>query len=172
MPINMGAKEAAEVIRSTVHDAILPPEDVHKVRFLQEVAAHLNMEPMPENLHRIAQALHQHDIGLHEGHEFPKMVKRGYDGADMVANDEQEEKEIVEATRPEPVNAKPAPTSVLDVYDDNLPQAKLVEDDAERSRRQQAEQGETRLAAARQAESEQGGQKSGEASKGPLKRPV
>src|SRR5882672_2014707 len=111
MPTHVGAKEAAEIIRSTVYDAQLPPDEVHKLRFLQEVAAHLGMEAMPENLHRIAQALHQHGIHLHEGHEYPKMVKRGWDGAEMIANDEQEEKEIVEAALP-PTEVPPAPTSV------------------------------------------------------------
>jgi len=104
---NLGVKEAAEAIRSTVDAAVLPPEEAHQMRFLQGVCGELGIDHTnPENLHRVAHALQQHDIAIHEGHEFPKWVGEG--SAAVVVNDAAEEEAYHAKMNPPPAEEKPA----------------------------------------------------------------
>jgi hypothetical protein len=69
----MNAKEAADKIRPTFHLISMPPEDRHHVRFIEEVAAELGVEPTPFNLHQVGGALDAADIHGDDLH-FPLML--------------------------------------------------------------------------------------------------
>ncbi len=101
---NLGAVEAANEIRHDISNLLdQDPEDQHAVRFIQGVCSHLGLDHSPGNMHKVAVCLHKHDIETHRGQEFPKFAIRDYDKAQKIVHDEQEEKEWVEASRPEPV---------------------------------------------------------------------
>lgn len=69
----MNAKEAADKLRPTFHLESMPTEDRHHVKFVEDVAAELGVEPTPFNLHQVADALDEAEI--HEdSNEFPKML--------------------------------------------------------------------------------------------------
>lgn len=69
----MQAKEAADTLRPTFHLEQMPAEDRHHVKFIEDVAAELGVEPTPFNLHQVGQALDSADIH-HDSNEFPKML--------------------------------------------------------------------------------------------------
>lgn len=69
----MNAKEAADKIRPDFHLVSMPPEDHHHVKFVEDVAAELGVEPTPFNLHQVGQALDHADIHG-DSIEFPKML--------------------------------------------------------------------------------------------------
>jgi hypothetical protein len=100
--MKLGIVEAAAAIKETVELNHLPPEEVHQLRFLQGVATELGMDHTPQSLHSIAAALRQHDIEIHSGHEYPKSVKRKFDGSYHIADNPEHEAEIVNWTPPEP----------------------------------------------------------------------
>lgn len=118
----LGAKEAANEIRAqAMEDRSLrtSPEWAHQIKFAKEVTRELGLEDTPENVTHVIGLLREHDIGLRVGHEYPKWVKRGYDGFAMIADNEEHEKEIVEAKRPDPEEVVPA-TMAVPVQDLNL----------------------------------------------------
>jgi|SRR5882762_1947636 len=69
----MNSKEAADAIRETFHLESMPPEDRHHVKFIEDVAAELGVEPIPFNLHQVGQALHHAGIEA-DSNEYPKML--------------------------------------------------------------------------------------------------
>lgn len=69
----MNAKEAAEKLRPTFNLESMPPEDRHHVKFVEDVASELGIEPTPFNLHQVADALDAADIHG-DSLEYPKML--------------------------------------------------------------------------------------------------
>lgn len=69
----MNAKEAANQLRPSFHLESMPPEDRHHVKFVEDVAAELGIEPTPFNLHQVADALDRADI-RGDSLEYPKML--------------------------------------------------------------------------------------------------
>lgn len=69
----MNSKEAADAIRETFHLESMPAEDRHHVKFIEDVAAELGIEPIPFNLHQVGQALHHAGIEP-DSNEYPKML--------------------------------------------------------------------------------------------------
>lgn len=99
--MKLGPKEAAAVIRGHVEAAVLPPEESHMLRFLQQVAAELGLDhTVPENLHKVAAALKHSDIDIHEGHEYPKWV--GENATAKIVNSAEEEKAYLASLEPKP----------------------------------------------------------------------
>jgi hypothetical protein len=107
---NLGVKEAADEIRDHLEASQLPPEDAHQLKFLQDIADELQLDRTPDNLHRIDAALHERDIALHAGHEYPKMVTRLWDGAQVIAGSPEDEETKINEPQPEP--AKPPPARI------------------------------------------------------------
>lgn len=69
----MTPTEAADKIRPDFHLESMPPEDRHHVKFIEDVASELGVEPTPFNLHQVGQALYRADIHP-ESNEYPKML--------------------------------------------------------------------------------------------------
>ena len=73
----MTPKEAADKLRPnftpdlTPHDT--PPEDRHHVKFLEDVAIELGVEPTPFVLHQLREAMEEGDIRP-DSNEYPKMM--------------------------------------------------------------------------------------------------
>jgi hypothetical protein len=65
-------KEAADKLRPDFHLAQMPPEDRHHVKFVEDVAGELGVEPTPFNLQQVAHALDAADIHGDDLH-FPMM---------------------------------------------------------------------------------------------------
>ena len=65
-------KEAADKLRPDFHLAQMPPEDRHHVKFVEDVAGELGVEPTPFNLQQVAHALDAADIHG-DDHHFPMM---------------------------------------------------------------------------------------------------
>lgn len=118
MTRTLGAAEAANEIRETVGATTTPPEDQHQVRYISSVCGQLGLEPTPENVHKVAMALHEHGIGVPRSQEYPKFAARSYDKAQKIVHDEVEEDSWVNEARPEP--AEPAGRIVEDHPDPNL----------------------------------------------------
>jgi hypothetical protein len=77
--------EAAEKLRPTFHLDQMPPEDRHHVKFVEDVAAELGVDPTPFNLHQVAGALDAADIHG-DDLKFPLMLySRQHHAADGVA---------------------------------------------------------------------------------------
>ena len=68
----MNPKEAADKLRPDFHLAQMPPEDRHHVKFVEDVAGELGVEPTPFNLQQVAHALDSADIHG-DDHHFPMM---------------------------------------------------------------------------------------------------
>lgn len=101
---NLGAVEAANGIRHDVFNMPgIDPAEQHQIRFVQSVCAQLGLDHSPENMHKVATALHKHDIGVSSGQEFPKYATRDHDGSRKVVHNEEEEKKWVEEPPPEAV---------------------------------------------------------------------
>ncbi len=107
----LGPTEAAAVIHRQLradHSSRAAPEDHHRLNYLKQVAGHCGVEASPENLEHIAVLLREHGIEIPAGQEYPKVVTRGYDKAQMIANNPTEEDQIVHAEpppAPQPVGA-------------------------------------------------------------------
>lgn len=69
----MTPKEAADKIRPDFHLAQMPAEDHHHVKFVEEVASELGVEPTAFNLHQVADALDHAEIHG-DADEYPKML--------------------------------------------------------------------------------------------------
>ena len=68
----MNPKDAADKLRPDFHLAQMPPEDRHHVKFVEDVAGELGVEPTPFNLRQVAHALDAADIHG-DDHHFPMM---------------------------------------------------------------------------------------------------
>ena len=69
----MTPKEAADKIRPDFHLEQMPAEDRHHIKFVEDVAVELGIEPTPFNLHQVGAALDH--AGIHpDSNEFPKML--------------------------------------------------------------------------------------------------
>lgn len=69
----MNAHDAAEKLRPTFVLESMPAEDRHHVKFIEDVAAELGVEPTPFNLLQVGHALDAADIHG-DSNEFPKML--------------------------------------------------------------------------------------------------
>lgn len=69
----MNAKEAADRLRPHFVLESMPAEDRHHVKFVEDVASELGVEPSAFNLHQVASALDEHDI-RGDSLEYPKML--------------------------------------------------------------------------------------------------
>jgi len=69
----MTPKEAAEKLRENFVLASMPPEARHHVKFVEDVAAELGIEPTAFNLYQVAEALDREN--LHEDdNAYPKIL--------------------------------------------------------------------------------------------------
>lgn len=110
MSSRMGPVEAANVIRAVFKKdrmSHMSPEYVHELKFVEEVCDQLGADKNPQTVMHVRNLLREAGVDLPKGQEYPKYVKRGYDGAMLVARDEQHAREIENAIEPEP--ADPAP---------------------------------------------------------------
>lgn len=69
----MNAKEAADRLRPIFSLEHLPPEDRHHVKFVEDVAKELGIEPTAFNLLQVADALEANGIEG-EVNQYPKML--------------------------------------------------------------------------------------------------
>lgn len=104
----MSVQDATDAIREDIATNKMvkaDPAELHRVNFIKAVARNLGMEPTPETITHIGAVLTEHGIEPLIDNEYPKYVKRGYDGADVIAGSSEEEHEIVNATAPAPSDA-------------------------------------------------------------------
>lgn len=102
---HLGVVEAANEIRGSVRLQHMNPHEQHQLRYAEGVLDQLGLEHSPEALTHVFGLLREHEIDIPGGDEYPKWVKRGYDGKDMVADNADHEAEIINAAPPSP----PAP---------------------------------------------------------------
>lgn len=69
----MNAHDAADKLRPDFHLTQMPPEDRHHIKFVEDVAAELGVDPTPFNLQQVAMALDAADIHGDDLH-FPLML--------------------------------------------------------------------------------------------------
>lgn len=124
---NLGAVEATNEIRHDVFNMPgIDPAEQHQIRFMQSVCSQLGLDHTPENMHKVATALHRHDIGIHAGQEFPKYAVRDHDGAQKIVHDEQEERRWIEEPPPEPVKPRGPVIQDIPPHQENLDLTKQV----------------------------------------------
>lgn len=69
----MTPKEAADKIRPDFHLEQMPVEDRHHIKFVEDVAEELGVEPTPFNLHQVGESLDRADIHP-DDNTYPKML--------------------------------------------------------------------------------------------------
>lgn len=127
MAITMGAQEVANTLRPHLALQHLDPHDLHQLNFLKDVAAHLGLDHTPEVLTHIAGLMREHDLVIHSGQEYPKMVARKADGKSFEAKDEEDEDRIVNEV-PEELRKPPEPAR-LELPGDNAQARDVLEQD-------------------------------------------
>lgn len=130
MSRSLGPAEAANLIRPVFEKdrmAHMDPKEVHGIKFVEEVCDYLGADKGPATILHVRNLLREADIALPVGQEYPKYVKRGWDGAMVIANDEEHARQIENEEAPKaPENPPsayllPSDKNALSDISDNVP---------------------------------------------------
>lgn len=130
MSRSLGPAEAANLIRPVFEKdrmAHMDPKEVHGIKFVEEVCDYLGADKGPATILHVRNLLREADIALPVGQEYPRYVKRGWDGAMVIANDEEHARQIENEEAPKaPENPPsayllPSDKNALSDISDNVP---------------------------------------------------
>lgn len=104
----LAAAEIRDDFRKGVKPYHLPPEVLHRIRFVREVCAELDLDETPDNLHAVDEALRAHGVEPDLDNEYPKYLRQDGDVA-VIAESPEHEAELNRPAAepvPEPVDAE------------------------------------------------------------------